>query len=124
MIIEYEPRYDEQVKDLLLELQEYIVNIDKEKYHIIGKDFRESYFQKTMEEVQEKSGKIFLYQDQNRIVGLIIGVVNNEEEKSDEFQAPKRGRITELIVAKDFRGKHIGQELLEKMKQYLKANRM
>ena len=31
MIIEYEEKYAEEVKDLFVELQEHIVNIDKEK---------------------------------------------------------------------------------------------
>ena len=46
MIIEYDKQYDEDVKDLLVELQEYIVSIDKEKYNIITKDYREEYFKK------------------------------------------------------------------------------
>lgn len=38
-----------------------------------------------------------------------------------DFKPPKRGRITELVVTKDYRGKHIGSELLNNMKSYLKG---
>ena len=46
MIIEYDKKYDEQLKDLLVELQEHIQNIDLEGYNILTDEFRESYFQK------------------------------------------------------------------------------
>ncbi len=50
MIIEYESKYIEEVKDLLCELQEHIVNIDKEKYNVLTNEFRDSYFNKLKEE--------------------------------------------------------------------------
>ncbi len=46
MVIEYTSKYDEEIKDLLIELQEYIVSIDKEKYNIITSNFREEYLKK------------------------------------------------------------------------------
>lgn len=119
-IIEYDEKYDENIKDLLVELQEYIVSIDKDKYNIITKDFKEMNFKKTMKEVNEKEGKIFLASENNFIIGLIIGVINNELEKTYEFSAPKRGRITELIVSKNNRTKGIGKALLNEMENYFK----
>ena len=41
MIIEYSPNYDEEIKDLLVELQQYLSDIDKEGYNIVGDDYRE-----------------------------------------------------------------------------------
>lgn len=35
MIIEYESKYDEQVKDLLVQLQQYLADIDKEGYNLV-----------------------------------------------------------------------------------------
>ena len=111
-IIEYNSKYDEQIKTLLVELQEYISQIDKEGYNIITEYFKELYFQKTMEEINSYNGKIFLEKKKEKIVGLIIGVVNNEEENSYDFKAPKRGRITELIVSQKYRTSGIGQIFL------------
>ena len=85
-IIEYNSKYDEQIKTLLVELQEYIAQIDKEGYNIITEYFKELYFQKTMEEINSCNGKIFLASQSKKIVGLIIGVVNNEEENSYDFK--------------------------------------
>ena len=44
MIVEYNNQYAEDVKDLLVELQEFIVSIDKEKYNILTAEYREEYF--------------------------------------------------------------------------------
>ena len=79
MIIEYDSKYDEQIKDLLVQLQQHLADIDKEGYNIVGNDYREKYFTKTMEEVQKCNGKILLFKDNEKIVGLIVGLINNEE---------------------------------------------
>ena len=120
MIIDYKQEYDENIKDLLEELQAYIVSIDKEKYNIITPDFREYYFKETMAEVNENNGKIYLLQEDNKIIGLIIGIINNEETEEPGFKAPKRGRITELVISKEYRSKGYGNILLAKMEEYLK----
>ena len=122
MVIEYDKKYDEDIKDLLVELQNYIVDMDKEKYNIISDEYREKYFEKTIEEVEKNNGKILLYLENNKVVGLIAGIINNEETLEYDFKAPKRGRITELIVSKNIRSKGIGTILLEKMTKYLKKN--
>ena len=122
MIIEYDSKYDEEIKDLLVQLQQYLAGMDIEGYNIVGDGYRDKYFEKTLEEVNKCNGKILLYRDNDKIVGLIIGIVNNNETVRYDFKAPKRGRITELVVDKDYRGNGIGKELLIKMKEYLKSN--
>lgn len=121
MIIEYDEKYKEEVKDLLVELQEYIVSIDKEKYNIITKEYRGNYFNKTMDEIYEYEGKMYLYKDNNKIIGLIVGLINNLEECTYDFKSPKRGRITELVVSKYHRTNGVGSILLHSMEEYLKS---
>lgn len=119
MIIEYDKQYDEDIKNLLEELQVYIASIDEEGYNVVTPSYREKYFIKTMEEVSKYQGKIYLYQENNNIVGLIIGLINNEEEDTYEFVVPKRGRISELIVSSTSRSKGTGSKLLIAMEEYL-----
>lgn len=120
MIIEYDSKYDEEIKDLLVELQEHISAIDEEKYNIVTASFRENNFIRMMTEVTENEGKIYLYCSANKIIGLIAALINNEEEENYDFRCPKRGRITELVISKNSRNKGIGQKLLKHMEMYLK----
>ncbi len=119
-IIDYSNKYNEQIKDLLVELQQYIAEIDKEKYNILTNEYREKYFEKTMNEVNKYEGKIFLAVENEKVIGLIIGLINNEEESTYDFEAPKRGRVTELIVSNKCRANGIGKQLLDKMEKHFK----
>ncbi len=120
-IINYDSKYDEQIKDLLVELQEYVVSIDKYGYNILIDEYRKKYFKETMKEVSEKEGKILLSVEDNKVIGLVIGIINNYEENSYEFKAPKRGRITELIVSEKYRIKGCGKLLVSEIENYLKS---
>ncbi len=117
-IIDYSSKYDNDIKDLLVELQEHIVKIDKEKYNILTDDYREKYFEKTMSEVNKFEGKIFLAIEDEQAIGLIVGLINNEEENTYDFSVPKRGRVIELVVSKNSRSKGIGKQLLNEMESY------
>lgn len=119
MIIDYESKYDEQIKDLFFELQQYIVALDKEKYNIITDEFKEKYFAKTIEDIKSNSGKILLAEENSEIVGLVAGIINNDECADYDFKVPKRGRITELIVSENCRSKGVGTLLLKAMERYL-----
>lgn len=118
-IIEYEEIYQEEVKELLEELQEYMISVDKEGYSTITKDYKEKYFEKIIKEVNAYQGKIFLAMDK-QVVGLIIGLINNEDISTYDYKAPKLGRVTELIVTKEDRNKKIGKQLLKKIEEYFK----
>ena len=119
-IIDFEyGTYDENVKDLLLELQEYIASIDEEKYNIVTDRYREENFRDTIKELEQEKGKIYLARDNGKVVGLIMGHVFDAEDTYD-FKAPKGGVITELIVTKNAQANGIGQALLNTMEKYFK----
>ncbi|MBE5821824.1 MAG: GNAT family N-acetyltransferase [Clostridiales bacterium] len=121
-IVEYQEKYLEDVRDLLVELEEYIVNIDKDKLDTIHEEYREKMALVDLEEVADNNGKTFLAIENNEVIGLIMGIVR-KWDKYDylDYKCPKTGIITELIVSKSCRKSGIGNELIKKMEQYFKS---
>ena len=122
MIVEYDSKFDEQIKDLLVELQNYLIDIDDWHTQIMLPEYREKYFKMDMEKVKNQDGKIYLEIENNTVNGLIIGVV---EEKDDidklTNDCAKTGSVIELIVKNNIRGNGIGKNLLEKLEEYFKT---
>ena len=58
-IIEYEDRYLEDVKDLLVELEEYILNIDEDNLDQLHPEYREKMAMLDLEEVKDNNGKCY-----------------------------------------------------------------
>lgn len=118
-IIEYEEKYLEDVQDLLVELEEYIISIDKDNLDQIHKDYRELMALHDLKEVKENNGKCFLAVIDDKVVGLVMGIIPEYEEYDYlDYKCPKRGVITELVVTKNIRSKGIGKELIEKIEDY------
>ena len=120
-IVEYEEKYLEDVRDLLVELEEYIVSIDKDGLDRVHFEYREKMALLDLEEVKNNKGKCYLMLDGNSVVGLIMGYVR-EYDKYDylDYKCPRCGEISELIVSKNARSKGAGQQLIRKMEEYFK----
>ena len=122
MIVEYDSKYDEQIKDLLVELQNYLIDIDNWHTQIMLPEYREKYFKMDMEKVKNQDGKIYLELENDKVIGLIIGGV---EEKDDidklTNDCAKTGSVIELIVKNNIRGNGIGKKLLEKLEEYFRS---
>lgn len=120
-IIEYNENYAENMKDLLVELQEFIVEIDEWKLNILTPAYREKYYKKTINEAFFKNGKIFLAIENGEVLGLVAGFVEEYDEYDMiDYVCPKTGKVSELIVSKNARKKGVGKALLEKMESYFK----
>ncbi len=122
MIVEYDSKYDEQIKDLLVELQNYLIDIDNWHTQIMLPEYREKYFKMDMEKVKNQDGKIYLELENDKVIGLIIGVVV-EKDDIDKLtnDCAKTGSVIELIVKNNIRGNGIGKKLLEKLEEYFKS---
>ncbi len=79
-IIEYNSIYDEQIKDLLIELQNYLIDIDDWHTQILSDNYREDYFKMDLELINKQDGKIFLAIENTKIIGLVLGAVNSNDE--------------------------------------------
>lgn len=120
-IIEYNNKYLEDVKDLLVELEEYILSIDKDNLDQLHKDYREKTAILDLKEVNENNGKCFLAIENNKAIGLIMGYIRKYDEYDYlDYKCPKSGEISELIVTNKTRSKGIGQLLIKKLEEYFK----
>ena len=121
-IIEYEKKYLEDVKDLLVELEEYILTIDKDNLDQLHPEYREKMAILDLEEVENTNGKCFLAIEDGKAIGLIMGTIPSYDEYDYlDYKCPKRGSVTELIVSTKIRSKGIGQQLMNKMEEYFKS---
>lgn len=121
-IIEYEDKYLEDMKDLLVELEEYIISIDQDNLDVLHKEYREKMAILDLNEVKDNNGKCFIAIEDNKAVGLIMGCIFPYDEYDYlDYKCPKRGEITELIVSKRSRIKGIGTLLMNKMEDYFKS---
>ena len=74
-IIEYEDKYLEDIKDLLVELEEYIISIDQDNLDVLHKEYREKMALLDLNEVKDNNGKCFIAIEDNKAVGLIMGCI-------------------------------------------------
>ena len=121
-IIEYEDKDLEDVKDLLVELGEYIVSIDKDELELVHPNYREKMTQFDLDSVSNYDGKCYIAIENNKAIGLIMGTIRQYDEHDYlDYKCPKEGIITELIVTSKTRSKGIGQALMNKMEAYFKS---
>lgn len=121
-IIELKNEHYNQVKDLLVDLQKFVIEIDKYNLNLISQDYREKYFEFLLQDCSKNQGKIFVYVSQNKILGMIAGFVEAYDDRDKlVYACPKKGVIAELIVDKTAREGGIGTLLLNKMEDYFKS---
>lgn len=120
-IIEYEDKYLEDVRDLLVELEEYIISIDKDNLDQLHPEYREKMALLDLKEVNENNGKCYLAIENNQVIGLIMGIIPEFDEYDYlDYKCPKRGEITELIVTAKVRSNGVGKLLIDTMEKYFK----
>lgn len=121
-IIEYSDKYLEDVKDLLVELEEYILSVDKDELDQLHPEYREKMAKLDLQEVEENEGKCYLAIENGKAIGLIMGtIIKYDEFDYLDYKCPKEGEITELIVTSKVRSNGIGQALMNKMEEYFKS---
>lgn len=122
-IVEYSEIYLNDVKDLLTELEEYLISIDKDNLDQLHKEYHEKMALIDLKEVSEENGKCYLAVDNNKAIGLIMGTIPKYSEFDYlDYKCPKKGVITELIVSTKYRSKGTGDKLIKQMEKYFKEN--
>jgi len=78
---------------------------------------------KMLEEVEKNQGVVFVVEDKDGIVGFIAGVMPEQSRESLLECVPSRvGRVIELYLEEEFRGKGIGTRLMGMMEEYFRQH--
>lgn len=119
MIIEYKEDHLEEVRDLLVELEEHIASLDKDHLDRVHEDYRKKASLLALKEAQEKDGTCFLWVEEGKAKGMIIGYIRSYEAADYlDYTCPRMGIISELIVSEGIRGHGAGTALMRQMKDY------
>ena len=81
-IIEYEDKYLEDIKDLLVELGEYIVSIDEDELELVHPEYREKMTKFDLDNVSKYDGKCYLAIENEKAIGLIMGTIRQYDNHS------------------------------------------
>lgn len=121
-IIEYEDKFLDDVKNLLVELEEYIIKIDEDGLDQLHSEYKDKMALLDLKTIKDNNGKCYLAIQNNMVIGLIMGYVRTYDEFDYlDYKCPKSGVISEFIVSEKARSKGIGKQLINKMEEYFKS---
>lgn len=70
-IEEMKENHFEEVKNLLVELQEFIIEIDNFNLNTISNDYREKYFEFMLKDCKDNKGKVFVAIENEKTIGIM-----------------------------------------------------
>lgn len=112
--------------DLFEEFGQFLVDIDDMSRSIKAPGYAAHVVQRTLEDVKNKNGVIYVYEMDEGIVGFIAGTIGDSSQDPDlkYYCVPTiYGVITELYIKPGHRGESIGSKLMAKMEQYFLDNK-
>ena len=125
MIREANAKDRPSLDQMQMELQQYFAEIDSthESLGYQNLEAAHKYMQKMLDDVYNMHGKIFVAKKEGEVVGFVQGVIIEHNTGDDEIydlsHSPgKEGWIGLLYVRPEYRGQKIGQELLDRIKEY------
>lgn len=117
----YDPPDRPVLEKLMMELQQHIADLDPHKRNRPASDFDVSaYVTHMLTDVEREQGRIMVADLDGVPVGFIVGTIPapDKEDLLDHYPS-KEGKIDELIVSAEHRGKDIGKLLVKAMEDYL-----
>ena len=116
------------IVEMQFELQEYFSEIDRTHDSLPYKSIEDArqYMQKMIDDANNMDGKIFVAEEKDQIIGFVQGVIIKHEKGDDVFydlthKPSKEGWVGLLFVRPEYRGRNIGQNLLNEIKNYFKS---
>lgn len=120
---EYSSKYESDVKDLLVELQQYLTNLDDMGVLTVKGNFRDGYFNHVQKEIKENNGIIFVAERDGKTIGCIIcKILCGGGESEFTTMCPQIGFISDLVVTIKERNRGVGKLLMKYAEEYFRNN--
>lgn len=120
-IIEYDGNHTEEIKLLLVQLQEHLIELDDEDVLIMGDNYKDGYFEFVMKTLGDNNGVMYTAIEDEIVVGLITGVIELPDEEDKIVNCcPVRGYVSEFVIRKEYRKRGIGKQLMKKVEEWFK----
>lgn len=116
-------------KDDLQQITQLFIELTKDEASYLQDSFKplinlrepkEKYCSDMLEEhIQNQKGLFLLAQEQDDILGFIFGYYK-DLEKTDAYDSPRAGYISDLVVTQKARGKNIASKLKDELVSWFK----
>lgn len=117
----YSTKDKKTVLILLEELQDYLIQTDTMKRLRRLPGWGKYYTNDLLKKIKKGGGIIFIAESEGIPLGFVAGILNKQSRAELLGCVPtKSGRVLELIVSKKYRGKKIGEILMNKIEGYFK----
>ena len=120
-IREFENKDRKEIIILMKEFGDYLEEIDQMGRTDFASDSATYFTNKFIKEARAKNGKIFICEEQNKIIGFISGYIH--VQLKDELMEQKRakpGIISEFFITGTQRRAGVGSKLLKALEDYFK----
>lgn len=83
--------------------------------------FAEVSLRETLENVDKYQGKIWFAEDEEKVIGYVIGVIWEQSKKNRlEIGPHKLGEVIDIYLEEEYRGQGLGTKMLKMMEDYFK----
>jgi ribosomal protein S18 acetylase RimI-like enzyme len=113
----------ERVVALMDDFHDFLVNIDPNGRFRRLPGYGEYALKEEVENIQNDRGVIYVALDGNEMIGFSVAFLQKDFDEGallGVFPA-QRGRIEELYIAPEYRGKGVATALMQKMEEFLKG---
>lgn len=120
-IREFKNKDRKAIIDLMKEFGAYLERLDPMCRTNFASNGSVYFTDKLIQETKTKRGKIFLHEEQNKIMGFIGGYIHNQsKDEIMEQKKAKPGIISEFFVNNKSQRIGVGSKLLKVMENYFK----
>jgi ribosomal protein S18 acetylase RimI-like enzyme len=119
---EKEKQDESQIKKLMVDLVLLMAKFNPNRLPEPHPEYVQHFFRKISGYINQGSGIIYVAETDGKIAGYIAGYIREQsEEDLWEFKQERCGYIPDLFIAEKFRGKGIGQNLMQKAEEFFRA---